>query len=232
MGDVAKGVKSFKAGLKDDEPIGQRSRSSRAAGGRRPGGQEGRARQQLSRRTLHWSTVDVRHRLVGDGPHPDGRPDRDRTQGSAARRPDHRQMDRQGARHGARVPALDRRHGARGRAAGHQGRDGQAQPGRRPPPHRGDDRPGGRAAPQPGGAGRLPSLRDQDYGEPDSARAARAAGPAPAAARRSAPACCRQPDRRRRRLRRRTRTADGAHQGHRRARDAAARPSGRAAQPA
>ena len=132
---------------------------------------------------------------------------------------------------GARVPALARRHGARGRAAGHQGRDRQAQPGRRPPPveetidPEGDLRRslaapvGCRVCDDPGlwPSPAVPSRDRSGPEEPARRRAGHAAAPSDTPGPTDASAS--------------EIKADAAHQGHRRARDAAARPSGRAAQP-
>ena len=74
-------------------------------------------------------SLNVRYRLVRDGAHPRGGARRDRAQGPAAARPPDRPLVGQGALDGARVPALARRHGARGRAPGHQGRDREGEPG-------------------------------------------------------------------------------------------------------
>ena len=237
-GRLAKGVKSFKAGLKDDEPAAQQAESrTTLAGGCRPGGQEGRARERLSPRTLFgvrsmfdigWSEMALilMVALIVIGPKDLPRVARTIGKWTGKARGD-----------GARVPALARRHGARGRAAGHQGRDGQAQPGRRPPPLEETIDPEGElrrslAAPVGCRIRRARTIRPMRPTVPSAARRAVPSEP---------PDDPPRPAVRTRRNRRRParpapgaapRTADAAHQGHRRARDAAARPSARAAQPA
>ena len=69
MGDVAKGVKNFKCGLKDEDEEEKEAIAAdvtpRTASDRR---QAGRGGQELSgRRAAAREASDVRHRLVGDG---------------------------------------------------------------------------------------------------------------------------------------------------------------------
>ena len=149
MGDVAKGVKSFKAGLKDDEAA---RASYRRHDRERVDRQEGRDCQQLagahrlgvrSMFDIGWSEMAVilMVALIVIGPKDLPRVARTIGKWTGKARGMAREFQRS-------IEDMAREAELQDIKAG----DGQAQPGRCPQPHRGDHRPGGRAAPWPRGA--------------------------------------------------------------------------------
>ena len=109
MGDVARGIKSFRKGLADDEkPLEQGQKDCR--------GDQG-PREELGRGRFH-----VRHRLERASGHRRRRAIGDRTERLAAGASHAGAMDRQGAGAGARFPGPCRRSDARVPSRRHEAR--------------------------------------------------------------------------------------------------------------
>ena len=209
MGDVAKGIKSFKKGMSEDEEAEQRRLTAertveaqpvpppapaaprRAAPAPAPDADRPGLEPAAGRKGRH-----VRDRFRRAADHRGGRPGGDRPEGPAARDAHGRQFGRPRPRHGQPFPLRPRHDDARGRARGH----GEEVAGRQ----RADHARASRA--------RRP---EQDWAEPvpalESEAAPRRRPPAPAAPKRvaaQAAAAQAQPRRRSRPGRRRRRPRD------------------------
>ena len=127
MGDVAKGLKSFKQGMTRRRQARGAPRSAVAAPQRRPSHRRdaraaahGRACSALRRRPLSRSPgrADVRRRHFRAYPHRGSGADLHRPQGPADGLAHRRALGRTGARHGASFPFGHREYHSRGRAGG------------------------------------------------------------------------------------------------------------------